>query len=768
MNRHRSFVILALIAVLVPLLFTGCSHAVWPTGPSSITITGTSTVQHGGTQQLTSSVSGVAWSSSDTTIATVSSSGMVTGMASGTVTITATSGSVKGTFQMKVMGQASGTADSNTGATIQVNVPNSPINGTIVNVSADAVPPGEKINIDVDYADNPPSALPAGANAASKTLVLTKDATYDFQVPVTVTMPVDATSLANDDVPIVMAWSETYSKYIPVSLGSLDRTANTISFETNHFTKFVAAVVPGMLAQAQTKSLDTGFRPEVDGFFHPNFGSYEQPGGSSLGMALYSAWYYGNKKAKDGNGLYSKYLEGDPAKWQDDKTARELITRAYLASSKVWANISNKNKARPGAQDTATAIFTALQLTGEPQPLLLKGLTWAHAVLVYQWDATSGNFLVYDCNFPGVSVSLSWAQANGFSNYTKAAAYPGTIQSFNMEGTGIAAEGPEFENLYQGAESGWSQTKFGSVLMTTPQPDANNLAQLQSDQNVAIAGTVTGGAKTPKSVAYYLNGTKMGVATITGGQFSFTLAQLPRAANDLMLVATDDALDAWNAFGAFGEYTLQVQGKVFIVNPGFEEQGADPADPTGNTINHWVGWNHETHTWNNYTPGSFTPEKSSIVSTGYDQIDPTLSMVYTGNYAAMVNNYDYDYHISSVSQSIAVPNVSAPEIRFYWAAMLEDPGHPPSAQPYVDIQVTDDTLGTTLYYQHFFSNDPSYTGWKTIPAGFTGSPWQEIDWQPVMIDLSTAVGHNVTIRITAADCAYGGHGGYAYFDGDVN
>lgn len=763
MKRHP-VVAMCFVLVFIPILIlAGCGDSPKPKAPaaqSSISITPSSaSVAHGDTQQFSAttntgqSVTNGSWSTSDSNVMTVSNTGLVTGVAVGTAKLTVTANGLSSSVNVTVTPVAT-TAVDKTGATLKVVKANSPVDGVTVQVPAGAIPDGETVHINIDYENNPPAGLQNGGQLASNTIVLTKDVAYNFAVPVSVTMPVDPTSLANGDVPIVLYWSEAYQKYVPASLSTIDRTNNTVTFETAHFTRFIAAVVPAISAAAQTTSLDTGFRPDVDGFFHPNFGSYDQPGGSSLGMTMYAAWYFSNKKAVDGNGLYSKYLEGDVTKWQDDATARELITRTYMATSHIWTDVSSSSKPRPAGTDVATALWTAMKLTGQPQPLLLKGTNWSHAVLVYAWDATTGMFQVYDNNFPGEAISLSWSVADGFNAYTKAAAYPGTIQTFTLEGIGVTLEGKEFEAFYQGAENGWSRTNFGTVTLVTPEPDAQGLALLQNDQNVPVAGTVTGGIKTPVAVAYYLNGTLSGFAKITGGQFSFTLPQLPRAANGLMMVATNDPRDPWSAFGAYGEYTLQVEGKVFIVNPGFE---------TGD----WTGWTHETHLWYNTAP--YTPEKSAIVSTGNDPLDPSLPMVYVGNYAAQVNNSDDSYHISSVSQSVAVPNLPHPQLRFYWAAMLEDPQHDPSEQPYVDIQVMDDTLGTNLYYRHFYSNDPSYSGWKTLNTPNTNySTWQEIGWQPVMIDLSTAIGHNVTIKITAADCSLGGHGGYAYFDGDIN
>lgn len=221
-----------------------------------------------------------------------------------------------------------------------------------------------------------------------------------------------------------------------------------------------------------------------------------------------------------------------------------------------------------------------------------------------------------------------------------------------------------------------------------------------------------------------------------------------------MFVATDDPRNPWNAFGGFGDYTIRIIGRTFITNAGFE---------TGD----FSGWTHETHTWYDTAPGSFTPEKSAIVDVGIDPIDATLQQVYVGKHAARVNNSDDSYHISTVSQRVTVPTITHPQIRFYWAAVLEDPGHPPQDQPYVDIVVHDDTANADLYSFHHYSNDPTYSGWRTVNPT-QGGKWQVIAWQPVMIDVSTAKGHSVTIRVTAADCAQGGHGGYVYLDGDEN
>jgi hypothetical protein len=136
-------------------------------------------------------------------------------------------------------------------------------------------------------------------------------------------------------------------------------------------------------------------------------------------------------------------------------------------------------------------------------------------------------------------------------------------------------------------------------------------------------------------------------------------------------------------------------------------------------------------------------------------------MVYFGNSAARVNYSDGGYQISTISQTATVPDMINPTLEFYWAAVLEDPSHAADFQPYVDIIVTDDSTGSEIYHKHFYSNDPSYSGWISL----IGGSWKGIPWQKVQFDMSNSIGNVVTIRVEAADCGLGAHGGYVYVDG---
>jgi hypothetical protein len=150
-------------------------------------------------------------------------------------------------------------------------------------------------------------------------------------------------------------------------------------------------------------------------------------------------------------------------------------------------------------------------------------------------------------------------------------------------------------------------------------------------------------------------------------------------------------------------------------------------------------------------------------------IASALGVTYNGNNALRVNNWDNNNHASVASQTATIPSTVNPELRFAWAAILEDPSHSNYEQPFVEVTVTDDdpaAVKKTLYRKHFFSGDPTYSGWKAMTTSYTptNTLWNIIPWQQVVVDVSSAIGHKVTVRVIAADCTLGGHGGYAYLD----
>ena len=205
-----------------------------------------------------------------------------------------------------------------------------------------------------------------------------------------------------------------------------------------------------------------------------------------------------------------------------------------------------------------------------------------------------------------------------------------------------------------------------------------------------------------------------------------------------------------------------------FVNPGFEAGS-------------FSGWTIGGGTWEEnsstgavtYTPNASVGEAKSGVVTGSGTDANTggvLQEVFAGSHAARVNNSDSNYHYSTISQQVANwtnDPLNGNKLYFSWAAVLEEPSneHPESAAPHFEISVFDNSHGTSLYDVAFNVYDASQfgVGWHTGASSGSGN-WMYSYWVPVALDMSSASGDNITLSVSAYDCGWGGHGGYAYVD----
>ncbi|MBL8694776.1 MAG: hypothetical protein JNJ88_11830 [Planctomycetes bacterium] len=640
------------------------------------------------------------------------------------------------------------------GGDITVNKTKHVLYGMSVVADEGTVDLGEAVQVRIRPELLPPGPIPSGAVQASRIARIIKNNAFDFLHPLSITLPYDPSVLQVGDEPTPFVWDPATSHYIPLAAQSIDKTANTITFSTVHFGYFVLLGVPGL--GTAPSDADTGFRGPVDGFFHPNFGNYVLPGASSLGMASYASWYFAAKKVPTSINLFDKYRQGDPGVFQDDTTARELIGRIFAASRNIWEKRVTLGDSTMTDAQTGLQLLTALKLSTMPPLLRFSGLggggaPFSQTVLVHDFDASAGEFHIYDPNFPGEIAALSWSLTSGFTTYTKAAAYPGAITKYAIEACSSVLDSSRFEDYFTAADTNWTDSRLVTVNLTAPVPDASGVAFIIDPDPVNVQGSCSGGLYPATRFVYYINGGMKWVDTMDPASYSKSIpnGSFPNPSNSLIMLWTDNPRNEWNAWAGFRSFTMKRPGQNFFVNLGFE---------TGD----FTGWSHETHTWYNTTPGSFLPEKSAIVGAGFDPIASTLAFPYAGSQACRINNEDNSEHISTVSQSAVVPSVPNPQLQFYWAAILEDPSHSPWEQPYVDIVVSDDTAGVQLYQRHFYANDPLYSGWQP----FFGGSWKAIPWQIAIVDVSGTQGHTLTIRVTAADCSLGGHGGYAYLDGE--
>jgi trimeric autotransporter adhesin len=152
LNTKQKLKIAGVLASLFLAAFgAGCNGFFVNPTLTSLAVGPTATIQQNGTVQMsavgtysdgsTQSVSSVFWSSSDTSVATINTSGLVTGISPGDATITGASGTVSGTATVTV-------ALSNvTGITISPTTAQAPVGGSHSFTATATISGGKPVDI---------------------------------------------------------------------------------------------------------------------------------------------------------------------------------------------------------------------------------------------------------------------------------------------------------------------------------------------------------------------------------------------------------------------------------------------------------------------------------------------------------------------------------------------------------------------------------------------------------------------------------------------
>lgn len=647
-------------------------------------------------------------------------------------------------------------ADAVSGAV--VTVADGPLKGTNIEFPVGAII--EDAQVQIGYEDALPGplrqqAIDAGVTQVSKVIVLKvaggKDNT--FNQPVTVTIPYD-TLVAGDVPPAIFYWDEEAQRYQTVSVVAVDRTAGTVTFRTSHFSRFVALV---LLKVGIEPEVDTGFKLGTDSILHQNFGSY-QYGGHCAAYASLSTYYFRNQGSKS---LYPFAQEGADEQPADDEITRSALAVTYGVIASKWASVAG-NIVIPSAVDTGRLMLQSMIVTGQPLHLVLhsnNATDGGHSVTVHGYDAAAKTFRIYDSNFPKNEVTFPWNYASGFGLYSRAASYPAKMFDYVGYASDDTFAAPaQFAKIVSDWKSGKLGDYFKNLQVTNPKDSVTTVLDVKSSLTVDIpyedGKSVTGqflrpaGSSKPVYLFVFKDGVRQGdgQAIASDGKFAISFPTKLESKVDVMLLVTEHPRSLTTGFSAFGKFTVKPEGKNFFVNFGFE---------TGDLS----GWSATT----TRLGAPFSPTKATVVGTGFDSIAPDLPLSVFGQYAVRVNDEDNNYHVTFLSQKATVPTTGNPQLRFQWAAVLEDPQHDPADQPYVDVVVRNVTKGTELYRRRFFTNDPTFTGWKD----YQGGGWKAIPWQTVVVTgLSSSAGDEIELTVTGADCALGGHGGYVYLDGE--
>jgi gliding motility-associated-like protein len=133
------------------------------------------------------------------------------------------------------------------------------------------------------------------------------------------------------------------------------------------------------------------------------------------------------------------------------------------------------------------------------------------------------------------------------------------------------------------------------------------------------------------------------------------------------------------------------------------------------------------------------------------------------NYCVKLGNNQTGAQAESVSYTYTIPStVSNFSMLFYYAVVLQDPGHVPANQPRFMARIVDVATGMPLACVNF-----DFIASGTLP-GFQPSPVNPQvlykDWTPISINLNAYIGSTIMLEFITKDCSQTGHFGYAYFD----
>ncbi|MFN3988022.1 MAG: putative Ig domain-containing protein [Rhodocyclaceae bacterium] len=163
------------------------------------------------------------------------------------------------------------------------------------------------------------------------------------------------------------------------------------------------------------------------------------------------------------------------------------------------------------------------------------------------------------------------------------------------------------------------------------------------------------------------------------------------------------------------------------------------------------------------------PSRFHLMEGGLDPRAPHLLLPRQGNVTAKINNEQTGGRVNGIQQRAVIseydrdPVDGKLHVRFSYAAVLEDPNHPPNQQPYFFVQLTDVTTGTVLYHDFAYANQPGRLFFSTrdnLSRTWLSTPFIDVDMEVP----DASLGHEIEVRVLVAGCEPTGHAGYVYVD----
>lgn len=133
------------------------------------------------------------------------------------------------------------------------------------------------------------------------------------------------------------------------------------------------------------------------------------------------------------------------------------------------------------------------------------------------------------------------------------------------------------------------------------------------------------------------------------------------------------------------------------------------------------------------------------------------------DYVIKLGNNIGGHGAERLSYTLDVPaNAGAYSIIFNYAVVLQNFNHQPHEQPRFTVRIIDETSSTTTSCGSFefvaSGSLPGFQSSKTLSNVFFKP------WSPVLLDLTSYLGHRIRLEFTTNDCVFNEHFGYVYLD----
>ena len=410
---------------------------------------------------------------------------------------------------------------TSSGGTIAITAAGNPLAGTQIFFPPEALgAPTETITGSYSStlpAPLDPAAIAAGIRSMSLVVTLNKSGSTPLQLDVSVRIPYSIRSLGSQDYPVVLYWDSNLKQYQPVQVIGVDQANGFVIFSTKHFSSFLVVGLKGLVGMltgkipvpSQLVQLNTGFKPQVNGFEILNFSSGVNGianGGACFGLSSYAGWYFAAKPSA--TPLYAEYqTTSDPGVThvpQEDAVARELVAKTYSDTVNDVEYLSLPDLL------SATEFLVHLLATNDPQLAYVyfrdaNGNIDAHSVLVYAYalNGSTLSFTAYDPNLPAPFFSQPPPIQFSFSS---SKFLPWTSAGNNFTTIEFDAYGTHYDTKDLNA-------LFNSIQSGGPPSDSNgkgwNFNTLSIDSSAVTSVPYPGSAAGPTVGVDSTNGTKL-------------------------------------------------------------------------------------------------------------------------------------------------------------------------------------------------------------------------------------------------------------------